>query len=352
MKKKIIAVVCAVLLAAILLFAAQALVMPKYIENPEGRLVGEYYKEAGDNDVIFLGDCEVYESFVPAILWEKYGISSYVRGTAQQLIWQSYYLLEEMMRIETPKAVVFNVYAMKYGEPQKEAYNRMTLDGMRWSQSKISAIKASMIIDDYENGESSGKIVTESFIEYVFPILRFHSRISQLTADDFKYIFDAPEVSDSGYLMQTDVRPMTTTRTGDDRLDYTLPSTAFEYLDKMRELCEENGVELILVKAPTNHWKFWWYDEWDEQIADYADKYELDYINFIPLCDEIGIDWSTDTYDEGMHLNVFGAEKLTDYFGKILSEEYGIPDRRGESELSLEWQTRIDKYYERKNSNG
>ena len=118
MKKKIIAAIAAFLLAAILLFAAGALVMPKYVENPEGRLVGEYYSQAGENDVIFLGDCEVYESFVPAVLWEKYGISSYVRGSSQQLIWQSYYLLEEMMRTETPKAVVFNVLALKYGDPQ------------------------------------------------------------------------------------------------------------------------------------------------------------------------------------------------------------------------------------------
>ena len=336
MKKKIIAAICVTLVSILLLTALQMLVMPKYIENPEGRLVGEYYREAGDNDVLFLGDCEVYESFVPAVLWEKYGISSYVRGSSQQLIWQSYYLLREMLEYETPSLVVFNVYAVKYGEPQNNAYNRMTLDKMKWSTSKIDAIKASMTDD-------------ESFIEYVFPLLRFHSRISELTGDDVRYMFGAPTASDSGYLMQTAVRPMTTTRTGDDLFDYTLPATAFEYLDKMRELCEENGVELMLIKAPTNHWKFWWHDEWDKQIVDYAEANGLDYINFIPLADEIGIDWSSDTYDEGMHLNVYGAEKLTDYFGKMLREEYGIEDRRGDSELASRWQRRVEKYYERKN---
>ena len=337
MKKKIIAAICVLLVTCILLAALTALLMPKYIENPEGRLVGEYYSQAGENDVLFLGDCEVYESFIPAVLWEEYGISSYVRGSAQQLVWQSYYLLEEMLEYETPSAVVFNVYALKYGEPQNNAYNRMTLDGMKWSSSKVGAINASMTED-------------ESFIEYIFPLLRFHSRITDLTADDVKYMFGAPAVSDSGYLMQTEVRPMTTTRVGDDLFDYTLPATAFDYLNKMRELCEDKGVELILVKAPTNHWKFWWYDEWDEQIVSYADKHGLDYINFIPLCEEIGIDWSTDTYDEGMHINVFGAEKLTKYFGKILSEKYGIEDRRADSELSSDWQTRVDIYYKRKNS--
>ena len=71
MKKKIIISVCAVLLTAILLTLFSALLAPKYITNPEGRLTQEYYSQSRGNDVIFLGDCEVYETFVPAILWEE-----------------------------------------------------------------------------------------------------------------------------------------------------------------------------------------------------------------------------------------------------------------------------------------
>ena len=113
MKKKIICAICVCLATVIVLGLLGALLIPKYIDNPEGTLVGDYYDEAGGNDVLFLGDCEVYESFIPAVLWEKYGITSYVRGSAQQLVWQSYYLLEEMLKYETPSAVVFNVYALK-----------------------------------------------------------------------------------------------------------------------------------------------------------------------------------------------------------------------------------------------
>ena len=139
MKKKIIACVCILLVGGMAFGFLQALLMPKYmVENREGALIGEYYDEAHGHDVLFLGDCEVYETFVPAILWEKYGISSYVRGSAQQLIWQSYYILKETLQYEKPKAVVFNVYSLKYGKPQSEAYNRMCLDGMKMSSSKIS----------------------------------------------------------------------------------------------------------------------------------------------------------------------------------------------------------------------
>ena len=341
MKKKIvmfIGVVCILLVTVLLLGFLQALLMPKYMSNSrEGALIAEYYDEEKSHDVLFIGDCEVYESFTPPTLWEKYGITSYIRGSAQQLPWQSYYLLEDALRYETPKVVVFNVLALKYGEPQDEAYNRMTLDGMEWSMSKVNAIKASM---------TEG----ESFLSYVFPFLRFHSRWNDLSGEDFTYLTHRDTISHNGYLMQAEIKGGKSDRVGKPLADYTLPSTSMGYLDDMRELCAEKGIELILIKAPTNDWKYYWYDQWDEQIADYAKEYGLSYYNFIPLCDEIGIDWQTDTYDAGVHLNVFGAEKLTSYFGKILADEHGLADHRADCVLSSGWEEQLDAYYKERNS--
>ncbi len=337
MKKKIIISIAALLLLTLLLAALQALLIPKYISNPEGALTGEYYAHTGGHDVLFVGDCEVYESFVPTVMWDEYGITSYVRGSAQQLAWHSYYILEETFKYETPKVVVFNVLALKYGTPQSEAFNRMTLDEMKWSASKYNCIKASMTEE-------------ESMLDYVFPFLRYHSRITDLRAEDFKYWFtDAPAVSDCGYLMQTGIVPMEDTDdAGRELLDYTLPHTSMEYLDRMKKLCEEKGSELVLIKAPTNSWGYWWYDEWDEQIVEYANKNGLAYYNFIPLCDEIGIDWTTDTYDAGAHLNVYGAEKMSRYFGKILTESHGVQSRKSESDVAEIWSGYVKTYNERK----
>lgn len=337
MKKRIIIGVCDILVITILLWFVQALVTPKYISNPEGGLTAEYYSEAGGHDVIFVGDCEVYESFIPAVLWEKHGISSYVRGSAQQLAWQSYYMLEDTFKYETPKVVVFNVLALKYGEPQSEAFNRMTLDGMKWSGTKINAIRASMTED-------------ESFVDYVFPLLRFHSRITSLESEDFKYMFSSPKMSHSGYLMQKGIAPMTEeAEEGRTLRDYTLPATAMEYLDKMRELCQEKGAELVLIKSPTNSWGYWWYDQWDEQIVKYAAENGLAYYNFISLTEEIGIDYTTDTYDEGVHLNVYGAEKMSEYFGRILKEKHGLAEAVHSEEQKEEWQKRVEAYYKERN---
>ena len=333
MKKKILACLCIVLVGAMVLWFAQMLLMPKYMsENREGALVAEYYNDAINHDVLFLGDCEVYESFTPPTLWEEYGITSYIRGTPQQLIWQSYYLLEDTLRHETPKAVVFNVYAMRYGEPQNDAYNRITLDGMEMSTVKLRAIQASMTED-------------ETMFSYLFPLLRYHDRWDELESDDLTYLFHRDTVSHNGYLMQTGVKPMTVKVAGRPLNDYTLPAICFAYLDRMQTLCEEKGIELILVKAPTNMWKYYWYDQWDAQISDYAQKKGLTYYNFIPLADEMGIDWQTDTYDAGAHLNVCGAEKLTSYFGKLLKQNHGLADYREDEALEKVWADKVTAYY-------
>ena len=39
---------------------------------------------------------------------------------------------------------------------------------------------------------------------------------------------------------------------------------------------KEKGVELILIKAPTNNWKYYWYNEWEAQIDSYAKEKGLE----------------------------------------------------------------------------
>ncbi len=328
--KRFIKIAVSVFIIAGVIFLLQKLFVPKYADDTvEGSLVAEYYGDEKDHDVIFVGDCEVYENFSPVTLWKEYGINSYIRGSAQQYIWQSYYMLEDTLRYETPKAVIFNVQSLQYDEPQSEAYNRMTLEGMKWSPVKVKAINASMMPEEH-------------FIEYVFPILRYHTRWNDLKESDFKYMFTRKKVSHNGYYMRTDVKSAQNVPEGRPLADYTFGDRAMSYLDKMRELCDKHGIRLILIKAPSLY--PYWYDEYEKQVTDYAKKYGLSYINFLKIQDETGIDYDTDTYDAGLHMNLSGAEKLARYMGEYLRTEVGLSDRRGEKELSAAWEEKIADY--------
>ena len=78
------------LIIALSLLLLQRLLTPKYVDDVvEGAFIAEFYEEEMSHDLLFIGDCEVYENFSPAVLWQDYGINSYIRGSAEQYIWQS-----------------------------------------------------------------------------------------------------------------------------------------------------------------------------------------------------------------------------------------------------------------------
>lgn len=330
MKQKYLRYGASVLIVVLSLGLLQRLVTPKYVDGiVEGAFVAEYYGEVMDHDLLFVGDCEVYENFSPAELWRQYGINSYIRGSAEQYIFQSYYLLEDAFRYEKPRAVVFNVQSLQFDEAQSEAYNRMSLEGMRWSPTKVKAILASM-----KEGEH--------FLDYLFPILRYHSRWSDLQKTDVEYLFQTKPVSFNGYYMRVDARPAENVPKGKPLADYSFGDNAWKYLDKMVELCAKEDVPLVLIKAPSLY--PYWYPQWEEQVEDYAAEKGLPYLNFLELQEETGIDYATDTYDGGLHMNLSGAEKLSRYLGAWLRENLDLPDRRGEEELSRRWEEKLAAY--------
>lgn len=331
--KKMLVGVLSVCILLGTLIGLNELLKPKYMTSVfEGNLTGDYYRSEKDHDVIILGDCEVYENISPIAMWEEYGLKTYVRGNAQQLVWQSYYLLEDTLKYETPDVVVFNVLAMRYGEPKSEAYNRMTLDAMPLSSTKIDAVKVSMTEE-------------ETLSDYIFPLFRYHTRWSELTDEDFEYVFkEKKKTSHNGYLMNVGVKPVGVIPNAKPLPNYQFPKTAYEYLDKIRELCESKGIQLVLMKAPTIYPV--WYEQWDAQMVDYAVKHDLLYVNFLNQIDEVGIDFNVDTYDAGLHMNAFGSQKVGSYLGKVLTENFDLEDHRGDEKDLAIWNEKVKFFYE------
>ena len=316
---------------SIAFLSAQRLLTPKYASGAyEGALAGEYYADEKRNQVIFIGDCEAYENFSPVRLWEGYGISSYIRGAPQQLIWQSRYVLEDTLRYETPEVVALGVNSLMYAAPQGEAYNRLNLDGMRLSKHKIRAVLESM---------TEG----ESLISYIFPILRYHDRWSELSADDFARFFPNRFAGHSGYAMRCDVLPTGIVPVGRPLADYRLGERCMGVLGDIADLCADRGIALMLFKSPGIY--PYWYPQWDGQVRAFAEERGIEYINLSSLAGEIGIDMAADTYDGGLHMNVYGAEKLSDYVGAILAERYGLKDQRGDAEMRRIWDAKAEAYY-------
>ena len=324
------ALVC-IAIALLAFICVQNLLTPKYQRGViEGSFTEEYYKEKIPHEVIFFGDCDVYENYSPVELYQKYGISSYIRGNSEQYMWQTYYMIRDTLRTETPKVVVISVHGLQSGTQPKEAYNRMTLDGMQWTPDKVNAIRESM---------TEG----ETFLSYVFPILRYHDRWSELTSTDWNHVFAKDITSHNGYYMRCDIMPQGEFPPAIPLMDYSFDDKSMEYLRKSIDLCKERGIGVVLVHAPIIYPT--WYDEWDRQVKDLAAEKDVPYFNYIEHIEDIGLDMSHDTYDAGMHLNIYGAEKMADYIGEWLKSSYDLKDMRDVPDVSRVYEDKI-RFYE------
>jgi len=333
MKQLVIKIITAVVAFSLVFAVLQRLLVPKYASFAhEGNLIREYYRSPRNHDVIILGDCEVYANISPIALFENHGITSFIRGSPQQLVWHSYYMLEDTLRHarEMPKLVVFNVMAMQYAEPQYEPFNRLTLDGMRLSPTKIRAVQSSMMED-------------EDLLSYIFPLFRFKDNWRYLSAEDFRYFFRNPQVSINGFMIRSDVMPVTFIPDPIRRATYQFGEKPLYYLQRMVDLTRAHGIELLLIKAPVlfPHWA----DGWNEQIVEFAKENDLLFFNFLEYIEEIGLDFSEHTFNAGLHLNVFGAELMADHLGRIIVDNFDIPDRRSFPETTLHWAQLSEQYH-------
>ncbi|HAG69612.1 MAG TPA: hypothetical protein DCL38_06535 [Lachnospiraceae bacterium] len=339
--KIIISLILKALAAALFLTVLNRVLMPKYVsENQDGRITADFYKEELAPDVIFVGSSTVFSAVVPVILWERAGFTSYDRGNASQPMWTSYYMIEDALKSRNrPEMVVLDVGFIKYDDRfVEEPSNRKALDGMRLSLSKYRAVMAA-------------KGSEERFIEYLFPVLRFHTRWKELSAEDWKYAFSEPSVDHNGYIIDfvktetvPDRRPGE--YAGKSRGETILSSRNKEYLIKILELCKRENVSLFLMKLPSlsDNWSTYY----DEQIRKLAEPYGISYVNFDVLSDEMGIDYSTDSPDEGSHLNTYGAEKFSVYLADYLKANYDIASHRDDERYVRVWEEKSERYEKEK----
>ena len=341
MKKKkgiVIRIIMGFIITGTLIYVLDSIFMPKYIsENPDGNVTAEFYDVKTPIDAAYFGSSTVYNAIPADFLWHEYGISSYTRANASQTIWQSYFLMKDTIKTNRPKLITLDVSFMKYGEDfYEEPSNRKTIDGMRMSLDKFRCAKASMWKE-------------ESIYSYIFPILRFHSRWKDLKPEDFLYAFKRPAVTYDGFIMEFNEYAENDDFLPASEEDNSFPEKPEEYLKKIIDLCESEGISLMLMKTPTyvNNW----YPSYDRELSEMTSGYDdVEYINFDIYEEELGIDRHKDYVDGGSHLNVAGAEKFSRAFGAYIKDRYELEDHRQDENYYEYWNKKYERYERDRNA--
>lgn len=253
-------------------------------------------------DIIMVGDSLSYCSFSPMVLWEKTGSTSYVCGQSGQKIQETYHMLETVFESQNPKIVVLETNTLFRGQPG------------------LAGIKES--IEEWGN--------------YYISIFQGHDIWKSLLIDKvymeenykgFSFRNTVQPYKKGNYMVETDQKA-------------EFPGTVTKYMKKIIELCKRNGSDLLLVGSPSpanyNYMRH-------NGIEDYAKKKNLKFIDLNLKLKEVGINWETDSLDKGDHLNLSGAEKVTEYLGKYLKDNYILKNHKGEGKY-ISWKKKADEY--------
>ncbi|MEG1719681.1 MAG: hypothetical protein RR306_05100, partial [Clostridia bacterium] len=250
-------------------------------------------------DVVILGDSESYCTFSPILLWKEYGYTSYVLGTAAQPLFDSYEFLKIALKNQKPKMVVLETDAIYVSGGIK--------------RDVIGAFNRSLT----------------AFV----PFFEHHDRWKNLSPKDLTKIPKYTYVNElKGFNYRTRIMPWK----GDNYMKATtkeraIPAMPRFYIEKIKALCDEEGIKLVLVSVPTPHnWNY----EKHNAITRFSREKGIDFLDLNFKIEELQIDWNVDSYDAGDHLNYNGAKKVNTYIGQFFKDNYDLVDHRNDEYYS------------------
>ena len=345
MKKKLFSSIIFLIIFCMIFSSLQELLKPKWGEGTGGARetlnANGFYDEPEDTiDVMFFGSSLCFFAVSPMKMWQDYGFTGYVRGSATQSILLTYYTLKESLKYQSPSVVVVEVgqAPFEYTPVQDEWIYRRGLDYLRMSDVKVEAIL------DLDLSDSQ-----QSYMDYFFPLLRYHSRWKELGFYDFDYYNWDPHNEFKGQYTGVSIFPVQ--RPEDymaptDEID-DLPESNAIYLEKIAVLCSEENIDLVLIKTPSDDWVYSNYN----RIQQFAQEHNIPFIDYnLPEnIDAIKLNHAADFHYNENHLRVTGADKLSVHLGQYLKDNYELPDHRSDPEYAI-WHADLAKYVELKNT--
>lgn len=289
-----------------------------------------FYEQPEDTiDVLFFGASGIWTGASPLTMWKEAGFTSYVRAVGAQQSPMTYYYFLESLEYQIPEIVVLDAYLLVRlaSFENNEGVYRMSYEPLKFSLYKLRALF-----------DITSESSIESFFQLLFPLLRYHTRWSELEQNDFEYYKNIKTNNFKGQYESFTKFPAKLT---DDFMAPTedfhpISEVSLSYFEKILEKCEEYGIEVVLLSMPrlstANYSQY-------NTVKQYSEDYGLLFIDYnLPeLMEEVNFDPTTDMKDEG-HVNMLGAEKFSKHFAAFLTEHFNLCDKR-QNPAFIQWNT-------------
>lgn len=321
---------------------------PKYFNT---RFINTFEEMPDDTvDGIVLGSSVIAHCWVSAVSWEKYGMAAYQFGTSVQPIGSIPGFIRYAQKNHDIKYVVIDIHSLRQQSltmsvtPSKvqEAYLNIPDLSSRYSMLLDLFDYAERIYDFYGEPES-GKLDRTSMSMYI-PLLNFHNRwVDGLEKADFVAVKNEYLGANDRYTAFLS-RDMTANVKNLD-FDGTVEIDDFQKgeLDRLFDYIEDEGLEVLFINTPS--FKSSKIQQELSSILKYCADNGYNTIDFSTreMLEKTGLDTKVDFSDNG-HVNLAGAEKVTDYICRYLIDNgYSYTDRRGEDGYDI-WNDGLKTY--------
>lgn len=312
------------------LILAFLLVLINKILMPDTNFKAEPLDKGEEVDYIMLGTSNVFYCINPTVIWNEKGYVGYDLSLEQAPIIISYYQLKDELERVNPKTVYLECAAFEYnyGVP---SMNQLALDKMDLNFNKIELI--SKLGEDDEFNNISEK-QTYDKLNYYIPLIKFHGRWKEAFEgtlhskyhDKYEHVFMGYVANKDHYVYQKDYKWLPTLKEFGGSYMTEVTDLNKEYFYKIRELCDEKGINLRLIKTPSKGWV--------AEMSDSMKKFAKDEnISFIDMNDEkiikeLGIDEKNDFCDSSSHFNVYGTEKISKWISTYMQNQESFEDKR------------------------
>lgn len=305
---------------AFLLLFATVLCVLSWMMKPKGdgpysgmdnHMAHGFYGEPENSlDVVGMGNSNMACGFSPLDLWKKYGYTGYNSGEAGANIFQTYDLLTELLACQKPEVIFLDADGLFPTGGQMDTFGRF----VHWNLARY------------------------------FPLIEYHNLWRVQNPKD---LLESPQYDwtslTKGYsvtgasipFLMGNKHPHTDI---EDRITFEGRFQANAFAD----LCKRKNVKLVLLYLPTG---LSWNINRHDAVNAFAASKKLPFIDMNTDLNGIRLDWGVDTRDGGVHLNYYGAQKVTKFLGSYLQNQGYLPAHQTKA-VFQRWQKSYSAYQE------
>ena len=303
----------------LLILAFQAVQSPFRNPSDDGwaAMKGFHRELPGSLDAVYIGGSDVHAFWETPLGWADRGIAVWSFSFNSLPTGAVPYLIKEALKTQPDALYIISLNCMKNYKTTPAGIHSIT-DYMPPSLNKWALIRGL--------SEQAGYSLWEQ-LEYFFPIIRYHSRWSELESWEFTH--EIPNVKAG--LLYSVYNEITKNQSSVYQItedESSLPEEYEALLAEILALCDQNNLRVLFVTVP-------------QAIGDPSARGRLNTmermvrehgypcLDYLAAIEELGIQPETDFYNT-WHTNVHGSLKYIAALESYLVENYGFTDKRGQ----------------------